>query len=251
MARGGRAVTLVARSVDEHLHRLLAEEDLAASEAGGSGARPVAAAAGEAGGELYRPGDAAAAGMTGPKGNLYVVRKAGMFPDVCERLALGHLARGDQTSALVASEWYMRNNYFPGWARPYEFASELFTQLKRGEEARDMARVALRLPWWSLAAPWADVAAVAHMGGRSAAEVRYALSEEAAAAAQAQMGTRNAGAVREPKTPQQVALEKASALLDDVAAGVAPSYDDVRGELAEAYRAAGLTDVANFIHATL
>jgi hypothetical protein len=34
----------------------------------------------------------------------------------------------------------MRNNYFPGWARPYEFAAELFTQLKRQEEARDMAR---------------------------------------------------------------------------------------------------------------
>ncbi|GFH08268.1 uncharacterized protein HaLaN_03203, partial [Haematococcus lacustris] len=44
------------------------------------------------------------------------------------------------TSALVASEWYMRNNFFPGWARPYEFAAELFTRLKREEEARDMAR---------------------------------------------------------------------------------------------------------------
>ncbi len=45
-----------------------------------------------------------------------------------------------QTSALVASEWYMRNNYFPGWGRPFEFAAELYAQLKRGEEARDMAR---------------------------------------------------------------------------------------------------------------
>ncbi len=45
-----------------------------------------------------------------------------------------------QTSALVASEWYMRNNFFPGWGRPYEFASELFTKLNRDEEARDMAR---------------------------------------------------------------------------------------------------------------
>lgn len=41
---------------------------------------------------------------------------------------------------MVASEWYMRNGHFPGWARPYEFASELFTGLGRHEEARDMAR---------------------------------------------------------------------------------------------------------------
>jgi hypothetical protein len=35
----------------------------------------------------------------------------------------------------------MRNNHFNGWARPYEFAAELFTKLgKRQEEARDMAR---------------------------------------------------------------------------------------------------------------
>ena len=35
----------------------------------------------------------------------------------------------------------MRNNQFPGWARPYEFAAELLVQVgKREEEARDMAR---------------------------------------------------------------------------------------------------------------
>ncbi len=45
-----------------------------------------------------------------------------------------------QTSSLVASEWYMRNGYFPGWARPYEFAAELLTGMGRLEEARDMAR---------------------------------------------------------------------------------------------------------------
>lgn len=37
----------------------------------------------------------------------------------------------------------MRNQHFPGWARPYEFAAELLTGLgKREEEARDMARCA-------------------------------------------------------------------------------------------------------------
>jgi hypothetical protein len=58
-----------------------------------------------------------------------------MFPDVCEALSLGHLARGDATSAMVASEWYMRNNHFPGWGRPYEFASELFQKVRDIEKS--------------------------------------------------------------------------------------------------------------------
>jgi hypothetical protein len=53
-----------------------------------------------------------------------------MFPDVCEALSLGHLSRGDATSAMVASEWYMRNQHFSGWGRPYEFASELFHKVR-------------------------------------------------------------------------------------------------------------------------
>ncbi|GFH27860.1 uncharacterized protein HaLaN_26244 [Haematococcus lacustris] len=153
------------------------------------------------------------------------------------------------TSALVASEWYMRNNFFPGWARPYEFAAELFTRLKREEEARDMGRVALRLPWWTLQQPFDQVAAVARFAGRTPEEVRYALSEEAAAAAQAQ-GLGRTTATGPPKTEQQLALERAASLLDMVAAGARPDYTSIRGELAEAYRSAGLLDMSNFIEAT-
>ncbi|KAJ9529100.1 hypothetical protein QJQ45_007772 [Haematococcus lacustris] len=261
MRRGDRAVRLVSRSVNEHLHRALVEEDLAAgsSSSSSSSSRPLAAAAGPEGEEVYRPGSAAAAGFSGPKAALYVVRQAGCFPDRCEALAWGHLARGDQTSALVASEWYMRNNFFPGWARPYEFAAELFTRLKREEEARDMARVALRLPWWTLQQPFDQVAAVARFAaamllpvvpsGRTPEEVRYALSEEAAAAAQAQ-GLGRTTATGPPKTEQQLALERAASLLDMVAAGARPDYTSIRGELAEAYRSAGLLDMSNFIEAT-
>jgi len=39
----------------------------------------------------------------------------------------------------------MRNNFFPSWARPYEFAAELLRDQKRHEEARDMARWVLLL----------------------------------------------------------------------------------------------------------
>lgn len=89
---------LIARSVDEYLHRLLAEEDMS-----GDTVRPLATAAGPAGEELYKAGDAAAGGFTGAKGQLYIVRKAGSFPDVCEKLAAGHLSRGDKVGMGMCS----------------------------------------------------------------------------------------------------------------------------------------------------
>jgi hypothetical protein len=47
----------------------------------------------------------------------------------------------------------------------------------------------------------------------------------------------------------QIALGKADELLDMVVAGEEPSYDAVRARLSDAYREAGLSDVANFISA--
>ena len=36
---------------------------------------------------------------------VYLLKHVGKFPDILERLALGHLARGDEMSALIAGEW--------------------------------------------------------------------------------------------------------------------------------------------------
>ncbi|GIL56818.1 hypothetical protein Vafri_12127 [Volvox africanus] len=265
MTRGSVGMTLVARSVDEYLHRLLAEEDLAA---GGTAAdRPLADAAGDDAEGLFRSGDVEAAGFGAGRTStsssspstagavqsgglqqgltVYLIRKAGMFPDVCEGLALGHLGRKDPTSAMVAAEWYMRGNHFPGWGRPYEFASEVYSNLGRHEEARDMARMSLRLPWWTLRAPFAAVATTASLPV-DAERVMYLLSEEAAAAASATVNRFN---YREPKTTKQLALERATSLMNRVVAGDLISYDDIRAPLTEAYQEAGLSDVANFIQA--
>ena len=79
--------------------RTLAEEDLAAAgggSGGGSTARPLAKVAGPECEDLYMPGKAEAAGFGGPKARLYVVSKAGYFPDVCEGLAHKHLEKGDK-----------------------------------------------------------------------------------------------------------------------------------------------------------
>ena len=41
----------------------------------------------------------------------------------------------------------MRNTFFPGWGRPYEFNSQLLARVGRGEEARDVVSL-LVAPGW-------------------------------------------------------------------------------------------------------
>ena len=60
--------------------------------------------------------------------------------------------------------------------------------------------MALRLPWWTLRAPFAQLATTAALPD-DPQRVMYLLSEEAAAAASATVNRFN---YREPKTPKQV-----------------------------------------------
>ncbi|GBF98503.1 hypothetical protein Rsub_11494 [Raphidocelis subcapitata] len=243
MSRGARGVRLLARSVDEYLHRVLAEEEDAAGAGGPTPLADAASAASPAAvAELYSRGAVERSGLGGAKFKLYLVKKAGMYPDVSEALSLGHLARGDVTSALVAAEWYMRNNHFPGWGRPYEFAAELYKKT-REEECRDVARLALRSPWWSLSC-YEESVSMAQLSG-TPEEVRWVLSEEAAA--------QRTGAVtglnyREPVSPVMAAVSEAEGALDMVAAGQG-DYESAREPVAAAYERAGLSDAANFIRA--
>lgn len=219
--------------MEEYVHRAVAEEE---SGSGGSGA--VAAAAGEEGAALYEVGAYATSGL--PTLDAYLTRKAGMFPDVAERLVQAHMGKGDQMSALITGEWYMRNSHFPGWGRPFEFNSQLMAGVGRKEEARDMARIAMRMPWWSFADGFAAMRDAAGMSG-GVADVRRALEE------QDQMSDMP-GMKTVIKTEKQLQMEEADWLLNAVAAGEA-GWDDVRADVAERYAAAGLTPVADFIRA--
>lgn len=231
-ARGGTQVRLLARSLDEYLHRALAE-----AEASGSSA-DVTEAAGSDAAQLYQPGAFAASGL--PTLDAYLTRKAGMFPDVAERLALAHLAKGDQMSALITGEWYMRNSHFPGWGRPYEFNSQLMARVGRAEEARDVARLSLRLPWWSFADGFAAMRDTAEMSGGVAA-IRQAMEEQDEMSNMPGMKT-------VIKTEKQQEMEEADWLMNTAAAGEA-SWDDIRSAVADRYAAAGLREVADFIRA--
>jgi len=191
---------LLARSADELLIRLLAEEEAFASALSGGGGgernRPLAAAAGPSADGLLSASLLAAAakaaatdgessssdGEGGETGKVStssldraLVAAGALSPALCERLLASHLRKSDEMSALITGEWYMRRNHFPGWARPYEHVSKIYASLNRKEEARDCSRVALSLPWWTLGSGFREAAKLAGLpedgkGARAALE---------------------------------------------------------------------------------
>lgn len=96
---------------------------------------------------------------------------------------------------------YMKRAHFPGWARPYEFNAQLYSRLRRVEEARDSARVALYMPWWTLRRGFGATAALAQLP-LDAAEVHRQLTEVAKASQKG--GAIPAGIGIATKTEEQV-----------------------------------------------
>lgn len=240
-SRGAPAMELLARSTDELLIRLLAEEEAAASSGSDSSskkARPLAAAAGPAADGLLSSALLAAAAKAAAeaeeekrasgeektssmsRGTLdrALVAAAALSPALCERLLASHLERRDEMSALITGEWYMRRNHFPGWARPYEHVSRVYSSLGRTEEARDFSRVALSLPWWTLGS------------GLEAAAKLAGLPRDGAGARQA--AERGAGGLP-PVTnrdERQRTLDAFAAVLDDGAASASSASAGGGGE---------------------
>ncbi|XP_019057374.1 PREDICTED: uncharacterized protein LOC104807263 isoform X1 [Tarenaya hassleriana] len=113
-------VWLLARNVDEYIHRILVEEDAK------DGSKLYHAAA-EAGETLYRKGDFSESRLE----NLdsYVLKKVGMFPDVLERKVSRHFEEGDHVSAMVTGEFYTKNALFPGFGRPFVYYANILLRL--------------------------------------------------------------------------------------------------------------------------
>ncbi len=120
-------VQLLAKSPEEYIHRALVEEDTTTSSSSGSEEYALASRTGEFGSSLYRKGDYAASQMASV--DVYLMKKVGLFPDVFERLAMRHLERGDEVSALVTGEFYANKKHFPGFGRPLVFNAELLLQV--------------------------------------------------------------------------------------------------------------------------
>ncbi|MCO5610143.1 hypothetical protein L7F22_064378 [Adiantum nelumboides] len=223
-------VLLLAKTIDQFIHRLLVEEDSSKD-----GTRNLLNRCEAAGVSLYKQGDFANSKM--PNVPSYLLKKVGLFPDVFEHLANHHLQQGDEVSALITAEFYASKKHFPGFARPFVFNAKLMLKVGRDLEARDAAKVALKSPWWTLGCQYEEVAKLAGWGDE---QIEY-MKEKVT-------GGGKREELHKGKAPAQVALDQAAFLLD--LASVDGSWDSVREQLADCYKEAGLAQFAEFISVT-
>jgi hypothetical protein len=230
---------LLGRSPDEFIHRALAEEDYNNGQIGAP-ERPVAEAASDYGLRLYEQGNVERSGL--PSLNAYIARRVGMFLDVSEALVQAHFEKNDPMSALITAEWYMRDGQFPNWGKPYEYVSDLMIdRLNRKEEGRDIARLALKSPWWTLEKGFEHARKNSGLAGDPDA-IRSILMEQE----EANMSAMQGGSKTNHKTSREQYLDDASHLLNKVAAGEL-AWSDILSELELKYELAGLIDMARFV----
>ncbi|KAH7519046.1 hypothetical protein JRO89_XSUnG0146600 [Xanthoceras sorbifolium] len=222
-------VWLLAKNVDQFIHRILVEEDANNSL---EGIDKLFRAAGEAGEKLYKKGNFIK--WKNSDIDVYLLRQVGLFPDVIERKVMHHFAKGDHVSALVTGEFYTKKEHFPGFARPFVFNAELLLRVGRNLEAKDAARGALKLPWWTLGCRYQEVAQIAHWEDKQIKYIKEKMTEEG------KQEDLNKG-----KGPTQIALDEAAFLLD--LASVEGTWDEYVERIAECYKEAGLHDVAAFV----
>lgn len=225
----GGALRLVATSAERLARFYLVEED--AREGGREG--PAAKAAGKSFEELHAMGT-----VEKGKVNAFLARQVGGLPGVVERLAWGHMDKGDKESALVTADWYKRQDHFPGWSQPLNFSAWLLNSIGRDEEARDSARAALAMaPWWTLGASFGPTRQLANLPGRSVEELKDLLAGFSMSADGMPQGLVQAASGKED--PRELAFDRAMLALDRAVAGEA-AFASVAPTVAEELDAAGL-----------
>ncbi|KAK1740544.1 cyclin delta-3 family protein [Skeletonema marinoi] len=145
----------------------------------------------------------------------YVLLRVGPFPDLYETMANQHLSRGDEESSLIAAE--ASNGKFGGFGSTFAFYAKLLSSLpNRDEECRDAARMCVRMPLPSMGLTVSDFATVSKM------------AHYADAADNMRQHCRNAN------------------YLLDIACLTGQKYGEVREEIANIYRSAGMESDADF-----
>jgi hypothetical protein len=178
----------------------------------------------------------------------YVLLRVGPFADIYKSLAIGHAERGDESSALIAAE--AASNKISGFASNFLFFAGLLASFNRFEEARDAARICLRMPLPSIGLTnddFREVAVLAQLADASDsdAEVMAKLQSmyEKIRAHEKDEDPRSMAA----KTTEQQANDDANYLLD-IAALTGGKWSEVRPKIADIYMTAGMKEMANFVN---
>lgn len=179
----------------------------------------------------------------------YVLLRVAPFPDLYATMASNHKERGDESSSLIAAE--AANGKFVGFGSSFlAYARLLASFPNREDEARDAARMCLRLPLPSIGLTPEDYKEVAVLGQIASADdspeeatAKLLIMYEKLRAAEEeeeQPGTNN-------KTPEQQAIDEANYLLDTVAL-TTRDWSEVRPRIAEIYASCGREDMAQFVN---
>jgi hypothetical protein len=149
VAADGINLRLLAKTCKEYIHKAVVEEEAAAAaadeaESSEGESYRIAAAAGTVGAALHESG---AFNTLGKELPVYLALRVGKFPDTMEALARRHIAKDDETSALITCDLY--KGTFEGWGRPHWYLSQVYADMGREEEARDAARFAVTDCEWS------------------------------------------------------------------------------------------------------
>ena len=174
----------------------------------------------------------------------YVLLRVGPFPDLYETMANQHLSRGDEKSSLIAAE--ASNGKFGGFGSTFAFYAKLLGSLsRRDEERRDAARMTLRMPLPSMGLARKDFVDVARMAGLDGSDAAGGTELDGMLEMYEKIREHEREENDGDKTVKQTAMEDANYLLD-VACLTGQKYGEVRGKIAEIYRAAGMEDDACF-----
>ena len=209
--------------------------------------------------------------------NAYMTQKIGSFPDIIENLIARHeFVKKDETSALVACEFYINREEFTNkWARPYAINARTLRRFENREsEARDAARIALSVaPWFTVGGGYSggesrgsnlndsgeeENAILPSLTGATLEDMKKLVNMETMDAKSAKdllegVGTEIAKE-HEKNAPEMSeegkALKRCFDILDYVSWGNEKGYeswDSIREELSESYEKAGMKRFAELV----
>lgn len=178
----------------------------------------------------------------------YVLLRVGPFADLYQSMAAQHAARDDEASALIAAE--AANSKLAGFGSNFLYYAELLSTFpNRVEEARDAARMCLRLPLATVGLTTESLQKVAVLSQAASADdsPKEALAKLSDLYEKIkQVETEDNTGQADGKTVEQMAMDEATAIMDRAILS-GQDWSAVRPAVAEKFRSIGRDDFARFV----
>lgn len=183
----------------------------------------------------------------------YILLRVGPFPDLYQRMSQNHIERGDESSALIAAE--AANGKFVGFGSTFaSYANLLSTLDNRADEARDAARMCLRLPIPSIGLDSDELVNIARkcdIPGFEKEENDVALEKMKDYYEKIRKHEEDDDETKANMTPEQIAIDEVNYILDTTSFDPNRKWSSTRKKIGEIYKSAGMNDMAIFIDSNL